>query len=161
MDRAERAKRIRTSLDQSAQAANGTPDCPASLFEELVDLVEDPRILEGTIAERFLQLPPEVISTVMQAHQRYVPLQVPGLEADPLRLTAEAVLRPQFLLVGNGLAPASSLIVRGNERVLGARLADAEFFLDVDRRQSSASRREALDRVTFCLLYTSPSPRDG
>ena len=85
----------------------------------------------------------------MQAHQRYVPLQVPGLEADPLRLTAEAVLRPQFLLVGNGLAPASSLIVRGNERVLGARLADAEFFLDVDRRQSSASRREALDRVTF------------
>ena len=90
-----------------------------------------------------------VISTVMQAHQRYVPLQVPGLEADPLRLTAEAVLRPQFLLVGNGLAPASSLIVRGNERVLGARLADAEFFLDVDRRQSSESRREALDRVTF------------
>ena len=149
VDRAERAKRIRTSLDQSAQAANGTPDCPESLFEELVDLVEDPRILEGTIAERFLQLPPEVISTVMQAHQRYVPLQVPGLEADPLRLTAEAVLRPQFLLVGNGLAPASSLIVRGNERVLGARLADAEFFLDVDRRQSSQSRREALDRVTF------------
>lgn len=149
VNRTERAKRIRTGLDQSAQAANGTPDCPESLFEELVDLVEDPRILEGTIAERFLQLPPEVISTVMQAHQRYVPLQVPGLEADPLRLTAEAVLRPQFLLVGNGLAPASSLIVRGNERVLGARLADAEFFLDVDRRQSSASRREALDRVTF------------
>ena len=149
VDRAERAKRIRTSLDQSAQAANGTPDCPESLFEELVDLVEDPRILEGTIAERFLQLPPEVISTVMQAHQRYVPLQVPGLEADPLRLTADAVLRPQFLLVGNGLAPASSLIVRGNERVLGARLADAEFFLDVDRRQSSEYRREALDRVTF------------
>ena len=149
VDRAERAERIRSSLDQSAEAANGTPDCPESLFEELVDLVEDPRILEGTIAERFLQLPPEVISTVMQAHQRYVPLQVPGLEADPLRLTAEAVLRPQFLLVGNGLAPASSSIVRGNERVLGARLADAEFFLDVDRRQSSASRREALDRVTF------------
>ena len=149
VDRAERAERIRSSLDQSAEAAKGTPDCPESLFEELVELVEDPRILEGTIAERFLQLPPEVISTVMQAHQRYVPLQVPGLEADPLRLTAESVLRPQFLLVGNGLAPASSLIVRGNERVLGARLADAEFFLDVDRRQSSASRREALDRVTF------------
>ena len=149
VDRSERAKRIRCSLDQSAEAAKGTPDCPESLFEELVDLVEDPTILEGTIAERFLQLPPEVISTVMQAHQRYVPLQVPGLEADPLRLTADAVLRQQFLLVGNGLAPASSLIVRGNERVLGARLADAEFFLDVDRRQSSASRREALDRVTF------------
>ena len=47
VDRAARAQRIRTSLDQSAQAANGTPDCPESLFEELVDLVEDPRILGG------------------------------------------------------------------------------------------------------------------
>ena len=149
VDRTERAKRIRTSLDQSAEAANGTPDCPESLFEELVDLVEDPRVLEGTIAERFLQLPPEVISTVMQAHQRYVPLQIPGLNPDPLRLTAEAVLRPEFLLVANGLEQASALITRGNERVLGARLADAEFFLDVDRRQPSATRRDALSRVTF------------
>ena len=59
------------------------------------------------------------------------------------------MLRPEFLVVGNGLESATDLITRGNERVLGARLADAEFFLGVDRRQSSESRRDALNRVTF------------
>ena len=149
VDRDERSRLIRASIDQGAEAAEGEANCPDRLFEELVDLVEDPRVLQGQIAERFLQLPPEVISTVMQAHQRYVPLQIPGLDPDPLRLTAEAVLRPEFLLVANGLEQASALITRGNERVLGARLADAEFFLEVDRRQASATRRDALSRVTF------------
>jgi glycyl-tRNA synthetase beta chain len=149
VDRDERSRLIRASIDQGAEAAEGEANCPNRLFEELVDLVEDPRVLQGQIAERFLQLPPEVISTVMQAHQRYVPLQIPGLDPDPLRLTAEAVLRPEFLLVANGLEQASALITRGNERVLGARLADAEFFLEVDRRQASATRRDALSRVTF------------
>ena len=62
--------------------------------------------------------------------------------------SAESVLRPDFSLVSNGLREAASTIVRGNERVLTARLADAEFFLGVDR-QSSVDRREALARVTF------------
>jgi glycyl-tRNA synthetase beta chain len=149
VDRDERSRLIRASIDQGAEAAEGEANCPNRLFEELVDLVEDPRVLQGQIAERFLQLPPEVISTVMQAHQRYVPLQIPGLDPDPLRLTAESVLRPEFLLVANGLEQASALITRGNERVLGARLADAEFFLEVDRRQASETRRDALSRVTF------------
>ncbi len=149
VDRDERSGVIRAAIDQGAKSAKGEANCPGRLFEELVDLVEDPRVLQGQIAERFLQLPPEVICTVMQAHQRYVPLQIPGLNPDPLRLTAEAVLRPEFLLVANGLEQASALITRGNERVLGARLADAEFFLDVDRRQPSETRRDALSRVTF------------
>ena len=149
VDRNRRAALIRQEMTEAAAAADGTPDCPEALFEELVDLVEDPRILQGAITERFLKLPPEVISTVMQAHQRYVPLEVPGTSDDPLRLCADGVLRPQFLFVGNGLAASSALIIRGNERVLGARLADAEFFMDVDRRQSSSVRREGLSAVTF------------
>ena len=76
-------------------------------------------------------------------------LDVPDVESDPLRLQAKSVLRPEFLLVSNGRAQASEQIVRGNERVLGARLADAEFFLAVDRRDSSVNRRESLHRVTF------------
>ena len=149
VDRSARADLIRSSIDEAAAASDGIPDCPDSLFEELVDLVEDPHVLRGRIADRFLALPPEVISTVMQSHQRYVPLDVPDVAVDPLRLSAESVLRPDFLLVSNGLREAASTIVRGNERVLTARLADAEFFLGVDRRQSSADRREALARVTF------------
>ena len=149
VDRAARAALIRRSIDEAAVAAEGVPNCPDSLFDELVDLVEDPHVLKGRIADRFLALPPEVISTVMQSHQRYVPLDRPDVELDPLRLSADAVLCPEFLLVSNGLRSASDTIVRGNERVLTARLADAEFFLGVDRRQSSAERRESLARVTF------------
>ena len=149
VDRQRRAELIRSQLNASAEQLNGSPDCPASLFEELVDLVESPRLLRGSIAERFLSLPPEVIITVMQAHQRYVPLKVPNVTPDPLQLVATGVLRRDFLLVGNGLEQADALITRGNERVLAARLADAEFFLAVDRRQPSSSRRDALDRVTF------------
>ncbi len=149
VDRSARADLIRSSIDEAAAASDGIPNCPGSLFEELVDLVEDPHVLRGRIADRFLALPPEVISTVMQSHQRYVPLDVPDVAVDPLRLSAESVLRPDFLLVSNGLREAASTIVRGNERVLTARLADAEFFLGVDRRQSSVDRREALARVTF------------
>lgn len=85
----------------------------------------------------------------MQSHQRYVPLRRPGVDHDPLRLGAREVLHPEFLLVGNGLPTADDQICRGNERVLSARLADAEFFLTVDRKQPSHERREALDRVTF------------
>ncbi len=85
----------------------------------------------------------------MQSHQRYVPLRQPNATADPLQLEARDVLRSDFLLVGNGLPDASNTIVSGNQRVLSARLADAEFFLNVDRRQRSEQRRQELDRVTF------------
>ena len=149
VDRERRATLIREAIAAASDDLEAHPDCPEKLFRELVDLVESPRILQGRIADRFLGLPPEVISTVMQAHQRYVPLEISDGDTDPLQLDASAVLRPEFLVVGNGLDTASDLITRGNERVLGARLADAEFFLGVDRRQSSSSRRDALARVTF------------
>ena len=148
-DRDQRAALIQTDLQDSAAALDGELDCPSGLFQELVDLVEAPRVIQGEIADRYLDLPPEVIVTVMQSHQRYVPLSRSGVKADPLRLGSRDVLRPEFLLVGNGLAAADQQVRRGNERVLSARLADAEFFLNVDRKQPSAERRQALSRVTF------------
>ena len=149
VNRDQRADTIRRSIAAVADSCGGEADCPESLFQELVDLVEAPIVLKGEIADRYLDLPPEVIVTVMQSHQRYVPLRQPRANADPLQLEARGVLRSDFLLVGNGLSEASSTIVSGNQRVLSARLADAEFFLNVDRRQPSEQRREQLDRVTF------------
>ncbi|CAI8394174.1 MAG: Glycine--tRNA ligase beta subunit [Cyanobium sp. ARS6] len=149
VDRDQRSELIRRSIAAEAVACGGEADCPDSLFQELVDLVEAPLVLRGEIADRYLDLPPEVIVTVMQSHQRYVPLRQPKATADPLQLEARNVLRSDFLLVGNGLQDASETIVSGNQRVLSARLADAEFFLNVDRRQPSEQRREELDRVTF------------
>ena len=149
VNRDQRADTIRASIAAEAATCGGEADCPESLFQELVDLVEAPLVLRGEIADRYLDLPPEVIVTVMQSHQRYVPLRQPQSTVDPLQLGARSVLRSDFLLVGNGLPDASKTIVSGNQRVLSARLADAEFFLNVDRRQPSEERRTALDRVTF------------
>ena len=149
VDRSEREQLIRSALDTEAQACSASVDCPEGLFEELVDLVEAPRVLSGEIADRYLDLPPEVIVTVMQSHQRYVPLKRENGQHDPLALQARDGLLSKFLLVSNGLDRADETIVRGNERVLGARLADAEFFLNVDRKSASEVRRDSLDRVTF------------
>ena len=149
VDRKIRAAWIREHLTQAAAEAGGLPDLPEALFEELVDLVEAPQLIEGTIEPRFLSLPPEVLSTVMRTHQRYVPLLRANVTADPLALEAGPVLLPRFLCVANGRVEAAAVIRRGNERVLRARLADAEFFVRADRAVPSIDRRDALARVTF------------
>ena len=149
VDRQARASAIRQAITAAAEASTARPDLPDALFEELVDLVESPRLIEGAIEERFLNLPPEVLSTVMRTHQRYVPLQRQDVPADPLALEAGSQLLPRFLCIGNGLDAAAATIRRGNERVLRARLADAEFFLAADRSTASIDRREQLARVTF------------
>lgn len=149
VDRGARASAIRQAISAAAEASTARADLPDSLFEELVDLVESPRLIEGAIEERFLALPPEVLSTVMRAHQRYVPLQRLDAPVDPLALEAGSQLLPRFLCIGNGLEAATATIRRGNERVLRARLADAEFFLAADRATASIDRREQLARVTF------------
>ncbi|MFY8149656.1 MAG: glycine--tRNA ligase subunit beta [Prochlorococcaceae cyanobacterium] len=149
VDRSARAATIRQGVDQAAAALSARPDLPEELFEELTDLVEAPLLLEGSVADRFLDLPPEVLSTVMRAHQRYVPLYRLDTAEDPLALEARSSLLPRFLCVGNGRPEASDTVRRGNERVLKARLADAEFFLQADRAVPSIDRRDQLQRVAF------------
>ncbi|MBW4529591.1 MAG: glycine--tRNA ligase subunit beta [Aphanothece saxicola GSE-SYN-MK-01-06B] len=149
VDRQARGLMIRRELEAAATRAGAELDLPGALFDELVDLVESPRLIEGRIDAAYLALPPEVLSTVMRSHQRYVPLRLSAATADPLALVADGVLLPRFLCISNGLEAAAATIRRGNERVLRARLADAAFFLAADRRQSSVERVESLDRVTF------------
>lgn len=149
VDRSARAQWIREQVTAAAQALEATPDLPDDLFEELTDLVESPLLIEGSVADHYLALPAEVLSTVMRAHQRYVPLYRKDAAHDPLALDARASLLPRFLCIGNGLPEASNLVRRGNERVLKARLADAEFFVDADRAVASIDRRDQLARVTF------------
>jgi len=149
-DRDARAATIGAEIGVAAQAAHGVPDLPGLLFDELVDLVEAPQVLTGSVEDRYLALPPEVLSTVMRTHQRYVPLGRPGALADPLALEARDLLLPRFLFVANGRDHAAADTVRrGNERVLRARLADAAFFVRADRSAASIDRRAQLDRVTF------------
>ncbi|MFN9629312.1 MAG: glycine--tRNA ligase subunit beta [Cyanobacteriota bacterium] len=149
VDRTARAQVIRDQLANAAAGEGARLDCPDTLFEELVDLVEQPLVIQGSMDSTYLSLPPEVLSTVMRAHQRYVPLLSREATNDPLALSAEKVLLPQFLCVSNGLPEAAPTIRRGNERVLRARLADAAFFLQADHAVASIDRREALAQVTF------------
>lgn len=149
VERQQRADWIRQQVLEAAGAAQAHPDLPEELFEELVDLVESPSLIEGSVEQRFLDLPPEVLSTVMRSHQRYVPLRRLDAVEDPLALSAQASLLPRFLCIGNGLPEAAATVRRGNERVLKARLADAEFFLEADRAVSCEQRRQRLASVTF------------
>ena len=149
VDRSRRAAVIQQSIAEASVRLQADPDLPPELFEELTDLVEAPLLIEGSITEQSLDLPAEVLSTVMRAHQRYVPLYRRGARADSLALDARDSLIPRFLCVANGLANAAETVCRGNERVLKARLADAAFFLRADQAMASIDRRDQLDRVTF------------
>jgi glycyl-tRNA synthetase beta chain len=149
VDRNQRADWIREAVATAADALDATADLPTDLFEELTDLVEAPLLIEGSVDEHSLALPAEVLSTVMRAHQRYVPLYRRGAHHDPLALDARSSLLPRFLCIGNGLPEALNTVRRGNERVLKARLADAEFFVNADLAVPSIDRRDQLARVTF------------
>ena len=149
VDRQRRATTIRAAVDTAAAALQARPDLPQELFDELTDLVEAPLLIEGAVPEAYLALPAEVLSTVMRAHQRYIPLYRQQAEVDPLALDARASLLPTFLCIANSLPAATDMVRRGNERVLKARLADAEFFVAADRAVPSIDRRDQLARVTF------------
>lgn len=108
------------------------------LLEEVAGMVEWPVALIGDIDARFMDLPAEVIRTTMRVHLRYFALEHAGRPA------------PHFVAVANiEAADGGALIAAGNARVLAARLGDARFFWDEDRRTSLESRLEKLKGVIF------------
>jgi glycyl-tRNA synthetase beta chain len=110
------------------------------LLEEVAGMVEWPTPLIGDMDPAFLDLPPEVVRTSMRAHQRYFAVRRPGVEG----------LAPHFVVVANIEAPdGGELIATGAARVLTARLNDARFFYEEDRRIPLSARSEVLKGVTF------------
>lgn len=110
------------------------------LLDEVAGMVEWPVPLLGDMDARFLDLPPEVIRTAMRIHQRYFAVRRPR----------DGALAPHFVAVANIETPdGGALIVAGNARVLSARLSDARFFWDEDRKVPLESRLEKLKGVTF------------
>ncbi len=113
-------------------------DDPA-LLDEVAGLVEWPVVLAGSIDAHFMDVPREVLTTTMRANQKYFALE-----------TASGALAPRFLLVANIEAPdGGAAIVAGNERVLRARLFDAKFFWDQDRKTPLAARVPKLNELVF------------
>ncbi|MFD1412798.1 glycine--tRNA ligase subunit beta [Oceanobacillus jeddahense] len=107
------------------------------LLSEVKNLVEYPTAFVGSFAPSFLELPNEVLITSMAEHQRYFPVKRDG------------ELLPQFVGVRNGDAYELETVIRGNEKVLRARLADAEFFFEEDKKLSIDFFQEKLTRVVF------------
>ncbi|CAH0307118.1 glycine--tRNA ligase subunit beta [Roseomonas sp. CECT 9278] len=139
LDAAERATLIRDGIAALA-AAEGLSVVPDDgLVAEVAGLVEWPLPLLGRIDDAFMDLPPEVMRTTMRVNQRYFALRTNGGAA-----------AARFALVANVAAPdGGAAIVAGNERVLRARLSDARFFWDLDRKQSLESFLPKLDAVVF------------
>jgi glycyl-tRNA synthetase beta chain len=110
----------------------------ADLIETLTFITEYPTAIRGDFDPAFLELPAEVLTTVMRHHQKYFSVE-----------SAPGKLAPHFVAVMNTSGDPEGLVKRGNERVLKARFNDARFFWDVDQHKKLADRVADLSHVTF------------
>ncbi len=129
----------RAVIERELRAA--AKECDLGLDEALLDevtaLTEYPVVYAGSFDEEFLAVPQECLTLAMQQHQRYVPMLNDGK------------LLPRFLMVANVEAADPGNIITGNERVLRARLADAKFFFDQDRRVRLDERVSLLAKIVY------------
>lgn len=138
VDQDERRALILQQIKDLAAQNGGEAEINEDLLEEVNYLVEWPTALCGKFEEKFLSLPKECIITPMREHQRYFPV-----------LDEDGNLLNKFITVRNGGSEHLDIVTHGNERVLRARLSDAEFFFNEDRAIKLEDRLEKLKTVSF------------
>jgi glycyl-tRNA synthetase beta chain len=138
VDQNLRRQVIREQVEKLAVQQGGAAVIDEDLLEEVVFLVEYPTALCGRFEEKYLALPPEAVITPMREHQRYFPV-----------FAADGKLLPVFITVRNGGQDYIDIVRHGNERVLKARLADARFFFEEDKKAPLADRVEKLKTIVF------------
>ena len=139
LDQDCRKAAIHRGLERAVATAGLSLKPDPELVDEVTGLVEVAVVLMGAIDADFMTLPPEVLATAMRAHQKYFSC-----------LRPDGTPAPRFLFVANNIATdCGKTIIAGNERVLRARLADARFFWDQDRRVPLESRVETLAGRVF------------
>ena len=139
LDREARKAKIKADAEALADLENLTLKDDPALLDEVAGLVEWPVVLAGNIDAEFMEIPAEVLVTTMRKNQKYFTLQ-----------TKAGAFANKFLLVANKETPdGGAAIVAGNERVLRARLADAKFFWNQDRKKTLESRTWQLADITF------------
>ena len=137
VDQNERCEMIRQQIAEVAAANGGQAEVNEDLLEEVLYLVEYPTALCGKFDEKYLALPAEAVITPMRDHQRYFPVLKDGK------------LLPLFITIRNGGKEHLETVQHGNERVLRARLEDAQFFFDEDRKKTLEQHGEKLKTVVF------------
>ncbi|MDW7650087.1 MAG: glycine--tRNA ligase subunit beta [Bacillota bacterium] len=139
VDPAKRRQIIAGQVRDAATGLGGRSLIDEDLLDEVVNLVEYPKAVVGSFSADYLEIPQEVLITAMRAHQRYFPV-----------FDENNVLLPHFITISNGTEDEFLANVRtGNERVLRARLADARFFFEEDRKKPLADYVELLDNIVF------------
>ena len=139
VDPGERRDRIEEQAKSVAGGLGYSLREDRALLNEVTGLVEWPVAVAGRIDAEFMDLPPEVLITSMRSHQKYFALE-----------TADKQMAPFFIAVADiETADGGKSVAAGNERVLRARLADAQFFWEQDRATPLADRVEALEGITF------------
>ena len=135
---AERRAAIKAALDKVSGSLNASVAADDALLDEVTALVEYPVVLQAEFEAHFLAVPQECLILTMQQNQKYFPL-----------LDQNGKLMNRFLLVSNLQTADPSHIIHGNERVLRARLSDAEFFYKQDQKATLESRLPKLEHVVY------------
>ncbi|WP_077327031.1 glycine--tRNA ligase subunit beta [Virgibacillus siamensis] len=134
----EREQLILDGIENLEKNEHFTIPVDQELLDEVRNLVEYPTVFIGSFDESFLVLPSNVLITSMKEHQRYFPVK-----------SADGKLLPHFIGVRNGDNHALETVVKGNEKVLRARLSDAKFFFDEDQKHSVDYYQQKLERIVF------------
>ena len=138
IDREERKKSVEETTIAAASTVSGIPVNDPELVSTVANLVEFPSAVCGSFDKGFLDIPGPVLITAMKEHQKYFSLR-----------DAEDRLMPNFVAVNNTIAKDESVVRRGHERVLRARLADADFFFKEDRKKPLEDRLDDLKGVIY------------
>ncbi|MDD3653400.1 MAG: glycine--tRNA ligase subunit beta [Desulfotomaculaceae bacterium] len=138
VDPRERRESILRQVQELAESVGGTIEQDEDLLNEVNNLVEYPTALIGDFSQVYLKLPKEVLVTLMREHQRYFPVNDP-----------DGSLVPNFIAVRNGGAEHIEIVRTGNEKVLRARLADADFFFKEDLKSPLVEKVPSLKKVVF------------
>ncbi|XBI77548.1 hypothetical protein VPH35_070628 [Triticum aestivum] len=137
IDMQERRAKILDDSSTLAKGVDGDFIAPESLLQEVVNLVEAPVPILGRYDDSFLELPKDVLTTVMQKHQRYFPVT-----------STTGDLLPYFITVANG-SISEEVVRKGNEAVLRARYEDAKFFYNMDTQKNLSEFRGQLKSILF------------
>ena len=137
VDREERTKTMMERGAAAARAAGGVHDPEPSLVDENASLVEEPHVVTGSFDRAYLALPPAVIRAVARGHQKYFCVQ-----------KSEDELLPHYIAVAN-TANDVAQVIKGNDRVMRPRLADAQFFFEKDKRTSAEELVAKLGGIVF------------
>lgn len=130
---------IRKDTEAAAKKIGGTVKEDPELLETVINLVEHPTVLVGEFEKKYLRLPEEVLISVMKNHQKYFPVYS----------QKTGKLLPNFIFVCGTPVKDKQVIIRGNERVIRARLNDAEFFFSEDTKKNPSDYAEDLESMVF------------